>query len=154
MMHQAMQRVRAIATGIGLAVAASLGGCGGFDGVELNGKIFDALGMSGDLTGKKAEPKTQARAPLVMPPDSKRLPDPNAEALPVAAADTAWPKDRDAQRVSEADAKKRAQDQRCKEGNWKEKAHKDSTVEAQMAAECPSSLFSWVGESLFGNKKD
>lgn len=150
MRKPALERPRVIAIATGVALALSLSGCGGFDGVELNGKIFDAVGLSGDQLGaKKAEPRTQARAPLVMPPDGRRLPDPD-EAASVAVADTAWPKDRDAQRVADADAARKAKEQACRDGNWKQKAHKDETSNAE---QCQGSIFSWMNNSLFGNKE-
>lgn len=52
-----------------LAVA----GCSG-DDIEFNGKIFDAIGLNN--TSKSAEPKVAARAPLVMPPNLERVPEP------------------------------------------------------------------------------
>lgn len=58
-----------------LAVACALfvGGCAG-DDVELNGKIFDAVGLNNKT--KATEPKMVARAPLVMPPNAERIPQP------------------------------------------------------------------------------
>jgi hypothetical protein len=60
-----------------VAVAASavlaLAGCG-VDDIQLNGKIFDAVGLN---TGSvKKEAKLVARAPLVVPPSSDALPAP------------------------------------------------------------------------------
>jgi hypothetical protein len=60
---------------LGLA-AFALGGCAPGD-VELNGKIFDAVGLSG---GQKTGsiPKVAERAPLVVPPSLQRLPEPGS----------------------------------------------------------------------------
>ena len=69
---------RAIAAA-SLVVALALGGCGG-DDVELNGKIFDAMGVSGNSPKSGKEPKMVARAPLVVPPGLDRLPEPGAQA--------------------------------------------------------------------------
>lgn len=64
--------------------AAGLSACG-FDGVELNGKIFDAVGLN---TGsvKTAEPKLKERQALVVPPDvdAQPLPEPGSGRTPVA----------------------------------------------------------------------
>ena len=158
-MDNSWRRTRALAVAISIAAAsASLGGCGGgMDGVELNGKIFEALGVSGDgAFGKKVEPKTQARAPLVLPPDANRLPDPSAALIQTGALpdNAAWPKDREAQRISEVDAKKRAQDKYCKEdGNWRERATKDElAADAGPNGRCQGSIFSVITNSITGEK--
>ena len=54
----------------------ALGGCGGFDGVALNGKVFDAMGMNGTTT--TAEPKLAQRTGLVVPPNTGALPAPGS----------------------------------------------------------------------------
>jgi hypothetical protein len=56
------------------ACALVLSGCAA-DDIELNGKIFDAVGLNSGKT-KSAEPKMVARAPLVMPPNPERIPEP------------------------------------------------------------------------------
>jgi hypothetical protein len=62
-----------------LAVAAAmlLGGCGGFDGVQLNGKVFDAMGLNGS-SAPKGDPKMAVRQPLTLPPTTGALPPPGA----------------------------------------------------------------------------
>ena len=60
-----------------LALALPLSGCS--DGLELNGKIFDVLGVSQAAQAAKAsEPKLAARPGLVLPPDASRLPQPGS----------------------------------------------------------------------------
>lgn len=61
----------------------ALGGCGA-DDVQLNGKIFDAVGLSG-TTAKQEEPKLAQRAPLVLPPSTDRIPEPGKPADAQAA---------------------------------------------------------------------
>src|SRR5690606_15890996 len=75
-MTPALQKAKRTAMNLaaGLALLA-LPGCGGVDGVEFNGKVFEAVGLTGAL-GKKEEPKTEPRAPLVLPPSTERLPEP------------------------------------------------------------------------------
>ena len=84
------------------AAVAVLGGCGG---VEFEGKVFDAVG----LTGKKdkAEPVVKSRAPLVLPP-RQGLPEPNAQQA--TAVPENWPDDPDERarrEAAEARAKKK-----------------------------------------------
>jgi hypothetical protein len=66
-----------IAAAAAIASPLALGGCGGIDGVEFNGKIFDWLGVS-EASQQKSEPKMVDRAPLVVPPSVTRLPDPGS----------------------------------------------------------------------------
>lgn len=54
-------------------LAIAVAGCSA-DDVELNGKIFDAVGLN--QKSKSVEPKMAARAPLVMPPSPDRVPEP------------------------------------------------------------------------------
>ena len=80
-------RVRSFAVATLVVLVATIaGGCSALsDNVELNGKIFDAVGLSGGALGKKAEVRTEARAPLVLPPDAERLPEPGAAPQPAVA---------------------------------------------------------------------
>ena len=55
-----------------------LGGCG-FGDVQFEGKVFDAVGLSGQQA-RREDPKVKARAPLVLPPDAK-LPEPGKRAV-------------------------------------------------------------------------
>lgn len=79
--------------GLGLLAAFSLalvlGGCGG---IEFQGKLFDYAGLSG--SGNKGDPRMTERAPLLIPPDTTRLPPPGSP--PIARAD--WPVDTDTAR--------------------------------------------------------
>ena len=90
-------------TGMGFAVACvlatSLAGCSGADkGVELNGKVFDVVGLGG---GKPSEePRLAERAPLVPPPRMSALPTPGA--VPEPGNHMAWPDDPDQRRAAAA----------------------------------------------------
>ncbi len=58
-----------------VALAASLaGGCSPGD-VQLEGKVFDALGVSGNQA-RRDTPEVAARSPLIVPPSLERLPEP------------------------------------------------------------------------------
>ena len=64
--------------------------CGGVDGLELNGKLFDWMGVSSSaMEQSKREPQLAARAPLVLPPNSNRLPEPGSEEQDPS---TIWPR--------------------------------------------------------------
>ncbi len=124
-------------------VSIAVSGCAG-EGVELNGKIFDALGVSGNALGRREEPKTQARAPLVLPPSQTRLPEPGAAPQQVVGQQ-AWPQDRDQQKVAAAEEQKRKK-ANCQDENWKERATKPGE-----ASPCGGSLFSILGNGLTGS---
>lgn len=113
----------AIAAGL---VAFGLAGCSAGD-VELNGRLLDAVGIStAALSSKGKEPKIEPRAPLVLPPDQTRLPEPGSvPAPPTVAADQSWPADRDQQKVADAATKAKRQKEFCRDGNWRERAMSD-----------------------------
>ncbi len=58
-------------------VTLALGGCGGIDGVQLNGKVFDAIGLNGS-SEPQGDPKIAVRQPLVVPPGLEALPQPGS----------------------------------------------------------------------------
>ena len=92
-------------------IAAGLAGCsGGESGVELNGKLFDAVGLTG--VGKKtAEPKLAERAPLVPPPRMDALPAPGTG--PADTNHMAWPDDPDRRIAAQAAADKQKVSKYC-----------------------------------------
>ncbi|MDX2156817.1 MAG: hypothetical protein SFW09_09930 [Hyphomicrobiaceae bacterium] len=151
-----IRRARSIMIrGAVVASLAGVAGCGGgLNDVEFNGKIFDAVGLTGAL-GKKAEPKTEARAPLVLPPSGQSLPAPGELTAnappPPAATNEAWPQDPDQKKLASADAKKQQQDSYCQDGNWKKKAHKDEIGADEGPHGRCNSIFSFIGSSLFGD---
>ena len=79
-------------------VPGGLSGCAGYD-VQLEGKIFEAAGLSG--TVQQEEPKLKERAGLVLPPE-KQLPAPGKRAA--VPEGMQWPDDPDlkARRVAQA----------------------------------------------------
>lgn len=108
-------------------LSAMLTGCGGIDGVELNGKIFDWMGVSESAKQANArEPRVPQRAGLVMPPDVNRLPDPGSEADPNDV--TAALNDPDKKKAAAAAERARLHKAYCSgELTWKERAYaKDS----------------------------
>lgn len=68
-----------------LATTLALGGCGG---IEFQGKIFDYVGLSGDR--QEPDVRLAERPPLVLPPNSKALPQPGS-GVAVATAREDWP---------------------------------------------------------------
>ena len=91
-----------IIAGLAASVAAALAGCSA-DDVQLNGKVFDVMGMN--TASVKKTPKMNDRPGLLVPPDMARLPEPgtaNADQPEIAEV-----KDYDATRqTTEADLEK------------------------------------------------
>ena len=113
-----------LAQAAAVSCAVALAGCSG-DDVAFEGKIFDAVGMN--QKASKAEPKMVDRAPLVMPPNPSRVPEPG---LPAEgqAADVAALADPDVQaKVSKSDLE-RQQAEYCKKNYELAKAHGDDTT--------------------------
>lgn len=80
-----LDALKAMAIASGAAIA--LAGCGG---IELEGKVFDAVGLS-SKSNTRAEPKLTERAPLIVPPSTAQLPQPGSNPTQVAAADASFP---------------------------------------------------------------
>ena len=90
-----------------LACVFALGGCGG---VEFEGKVFDYMGISGER--QKADVRMTERAPLLLPPNPKALPQPG-QGPGVATARADWPNDPERVRkrvVEEQQAKANAEE--------------------------------------------
>ncbi|MEX2167646.1 MAG: hypothetical protein WD852_11625 [Methyloceanibacter sp.] len=86
--RQAIIRIdRAFGLVVTCALALALGGCGG---VQLEGKVFDYMGVSGDR--QEADVRMSERPPLLLPPNTKTLPQPGA-GVTAAAARQDWPDD-------------------------------------------------------------
>jgi len=114
------QRLKPLAAAFCAALTMALSGCA--DGVELNGKVFDFLGISpAALEASRREPKLAERAPLVMPPDAKRLPDPGATASIGEQAN--WPVDPEQKKLAAAQERERLHLAYCRgDIQWKERA--------------------------------
>ena len=122
-------------------VATMVSGCSGVDGVELNGKMFDWMGVS--EAAKKAnarEPRLPNRAGLVMPPDVNRLPEPGSETNPNDA--TVALADPDKKRAQAAAERERLHKAYCSgEMDWKERTRvKTADQEAPKSPFGPCSI--------------
>jgi hypothetical protein len=125
-----------------LASALLLSGCGGDAGVDLNGKVFDLMGISpAAQAAKNAEPKVAERAPLVMPPDTSRLPAPGSGEAPVAQV--AWPDDPDQRKRTAVQERERLHLAYCRgDIQWKEKVLDKDSVNTPRSpyGPCPTIL--------------
>ena len=92
---------RATALAGALTCVLALGGCGG---VEFEGRIFDAVGLSGS-GGPQPDVRMAERPPLLVPPDIKALPAPGS-GVATAAAREDWPQNPEVAREQVVKAKK------------------------------------------------
>lgn len=106
-----------------LPVLVLAGGCA--DEVQFQGKLFDVVGLSGNQQ-KSAEPKLAARAPLVLPPNNDRIPEPGTPADSVAN-EVAALNDPDKQAVLDKEELAKRQAEYCKVHYEEARSHGDTT---------------------------
>jgi hypothetical protein len=83
--RRAHSKSRSVIMTLAVVPSILLGGC--LEGTEMNGKIFDLLGVSSSAQEKsRAEPQMARRSGLVLPPNAQRLPAPGSEDEAAAAA--------------------------------------------------------------------
>ncbi len=127
-----------------LTATLALGGCGGVDGVELNGKIFDWMGVSESAqAANKREPKLADRSGLVVPPNLARLPEPGSDAPQDASFNLNDPDQKRAQAVADREREHKAY---CSgEKNWRERAM-NKNAESARSPYGPCNQF--IGDAL------
>ena len=127
-----------------------LAGCS-MDDVQLNGKVFDAMGMNTTGSVKKDDPKIAAREPLVVPPGLDSLPPPGSgkEAQPTLAE--IQDPDRN-QKVSKAELEKQ-QAEYCKVHYDQARTRGDDNADLATGplGPCQQSVFSAVKKWTSGN---
>ncbi|MBS0269967.1 MAG: hypothetical protein JSS54_13445 [Proteobacteria bacterium] len=137
---------------IGLTVALSLfmAGCGGFDGVQLNGKVFDAMGFNGD-GAPKGDPKMAVRQPLVVPPGLDALPPPGSGKVDQPSLAEIQDPDKKL-KVSQADLE-RQQAEYCKKNYEEAKFRGDATADLAKGplGSCAPSILSSVKKWTTGS---
>lgn len=125
-----------------VSCALVVAGCSA-DDIELNGKIFDAVGLN--TKTKTTEPKMVARAPLVMPPNPERVPEPG---LPPEgqATDLAALADPDIRSKTSKEELERQQAEYCKTNYELAKAHGDNNADqaAGPLGPCRGSILSAI----------
>jgi hypothetical protein len=126
--------------------AVLLGAC---DSVQLEGKVFDWIGISGSaLDEKRRDPKMVERTPLVVPPNVARLPEPGSGKG--TTAEVAALNDPELRKQAAAKERERLHLAYCRgEIQWKEKALDNNYTGANRSpyGPCPG-LFSGVTGGL------
>ncbi len=129
---------KAVAVSAGLAAALLAGGCSPGD-VELNGKLFDAVGASGVLGKQAGTTKMVERQGIVVPPSLDKLPEPGATQPTAQLAEV---KDPDKVKRVNAAELQRQQAAFCKENYELAKMRGDSNADqaAGPAGPCRASV--------------
>jgi hypothetical protein len=145
---------RGLGRGVALAMASSLvlSGCAEGLGIDLNGKVFDWMGISASaLQQKRDEPKLAERAPLVLPPNTARLPEPGSGQTSKSAM--VWPEDPDQRKAREAQERERLHLAYCSgEKQWKERAMNQEDVNTPKSPFGPCPLLIGDVNTLINNK--
>ena len=136
-----------------MAVASSLvlSGCADGGGLELNGKVFDWIGISPSaIAARRDEPKLAERAPLVLPPDSTRLPEPGSgRTAQTAQSATAWPDDPEQRKTREAKERERLHEAYCRgDMQWKDRAMDPQGINV---AKSPYGSCTLFGDAVISN---
>lgn len=142
--------IRSIGLAATVGAGMALGGCslGGGD-VELNGGVFDMLGVSSSTQTSSVEPKVTARPGIVLPPRTDRLPEPGSEPTTVASAE--WPEDVDQRRIRSKEELERQQAEFCRKAELEAATQSTPVPATGPAGPCQKSLLSGIGTNLTGN---
>jgi len=116
-MHTLRRQSQGMKTAGVLFIAVLSTGCG-IEGVELNGAVFDYLGVSQAAQSKPREAKVAERPSIVLPPQLDHLPEP-ASAPASTPNQEAWPTDPEEQKVLAAANLDRQHAEFCREALWK-----------------------------------
>jgi hypothetical protein len=119
------------------------------DSLQLEGKVFDWLGVSGSaMDAKVRDPKMPERAPLVVPPNVAQLPEPGSGKA--GSEDVAALNDPELRKQADAKERERLHLAYCRgEIRWKEQAfdHSDPNARRSPYGPCPG-LFSGATSNL------
>ena len=148
------QLLRSAALLAAMAGALLVGGCGGFDGVELQGSMFDALGVSPSAIAqnKQGEPKVAARPGLVLPPDATRLPAPADKGQLAAAPDQAWPIDPEENKARASAARDQQQKDYCEKALQNARIKQETGVVMGPYGNCAPGLFGSLSGAFQGER--
>lgn len=120
------KQLRTLATTAALALATLGGGCGfGIGDVELNGSVFDKLGVGSNSTSATRDVKVPVRQGLVLPPNLERLPEPGSGSAESQVATAALPVDPEQRRVAAASKTEREHREFCETAKQRAKVNND-----------------------------
>lgn len=143
--------LKGIALAGSLAFAAIAGGCAGYDGIELQGGVFDALGLSSTNQKKLADTKVEPRPGLVLPPSTERLPEPATGSIAAAPQAEAWPVDPEDRRASNRAELEKRHKAYCEREIAMSRTRGESGVIMGPMGNCQPGLFGSLKQQIGGN---
>lgn len=132
------KRTKACLTAALLACALLAGGCSAGD-VELNGSLFDKLGVGSNSQTASRNPQVAERQALVIPPDLERLPQPGSGAAEAQTAE-AFPVNPESKRVAAASQAQRDHAAFCEKAIQKARAMRDQNPVMGPMGRCDGSI--------------
>lgn len=128
---------------VALSTAIGVAGCGfGVDDVELNGGVFDMLGVgSNSKKVSRDDVSMKPRAPLVLPPGVERLPEPGTS-MAAANPDLLTIQDPDEKPEIDQAALAKAQEEYCAK-NYREYEHNSEFVKGPLGP-CRKTIMSAI----------
>ena len=134
-------------------MAMTVAGCSPGD-VQLNGKLFDALGSVTGSNSQQGDVKVPVRAGLVVPPNLQNLPEPGSQAVPDGQlADIV---DHDQKKVVDKSALQAKQAEYCKVNYEQAKQRGDNTtadLAVGPAGPCRPSAMGLIDQVNFGGSQ-
>jgi len=136
-------RAKGCATAMLLAFAAAAGGCSAGD-VELNGSIFDKLGVGSNSQTASRDPKVPERQGLVLPPNLERLPAPGSGMAESAPLTEGLPVDPEQKRVAAASQAEKNHRAYCEKALQQAKVNRDLSPVNGPLGRCDRSILDAV----------
>lgn len=136
-------RTKGCVTAAVMAFAMLAGGCSAGD-VELNGAVFDYLGV-GSKSQARSESKVPERQALVLPPNLERLPAPGSGAADSAALAEGMPVDAEQKRVAAASQAEKNHREFCDKAMQRAKLNRDLGPVQGPMGRCDRSALDAIG---------
>jgi hypothetical protein len=136
-------RMRGAASALVLAFAGVAGGCSAGD-VELNGSVFDYLGVGSKSQNTSRDAKVAERQALVVPPNLERLPAPGSGEAESQIATSALPVNPEQRRVAAATQAEKQHREICDKALIRAKVNKDLSPVTGPLGRCEASLLDQI----------
>lgn len=147
-MNRTGRQKRIALTASAIMAALALSGCG-FDDVQFNGAVFEAMGLANNGKSRE-EPKLPPRAGIVLPPDTEQLPEPGSVQVATPPPGEAWPVDPEERQVAAAEELDRQHQEFCREALWRARAagQNDAQITGPKGSCNPSILRNLTGKDI------
>lgn len=132
-------RSKGCVTAVVMAFAALVGGCSAGD-VELNGSVFDTLGVGSKAQSSSKVAQAPIRQGLVVPPDLERLPQPGSGSADAVVATEAMPVDPEQRRVASAAQAEREHRAYCEKALQQARINRDLSPVKGPLGRCDGSV--------------